>query len=141
MLISNAMAAGASDWRDDVRRFRYEPYAEQVYEGVVGSKSHLVGGLMYFTLKMSKGNLEVQIGPADFVERCGFQLKIGEMIEVVGVPLFWNGRNVVLTRRVSSATSVLIVRDRAGHPMWDMKIPVQMDPEVSELHLCEMTGP
>jgi hypothetical protein len=96
---------------------------------------------MYFTLRMSNRSVEVQIGPTDFVERCGFQLKIGEMIEVVGMPLFWNGRNVVLARRVSNATSVLVVRDRDGHPMWDMKTPVQMDPELLERHLCEMIEP
>jgi hypothetical protein len=141
MIVSNGMATGASNWRDDVRRFRYDPYLEQVYEGRVGSKSHVVAGLMYFTLRMSNRSVEVQIGPTDFVERCGFQLKIGEMIEVVGMPLFWNGRNVVLARRVSNATSVLVVRDRDGHPMWDMKTPVQMDPELLERHLCEMIEP
>jgi hypothetical protein len=141
MFVSNGLAAGASNWRDDARRFRYDPSAEQVYEGMVGSKSHVVAGLMYFTLRVSDRSLEVQIGPEAFIERSGFQLKIGEMITVVGMPLFWGGRNVVLTRRVSNATSVLIVRDRDGRPMWDMKIPVQMDPELSELHLCEMIEP
>ena len=141
VLVSNGMAAGASNWRDDVHRFRYDPSAEQVYEGMVGSESHLLAGLMYFTLRMSERSVQVQIGSPDFVERSGFQLKIGEMITVVGMPLAWNGRNVVLARRVSNATSVLIVRDRDGHPMWVMKTPVQMDPEVSELHLCEMFEP
>jgi hypothetical protein len=141
MLVSNGMATGASSWRDDVPRFRYDPSLEQVYKGMVGSKSHVVAGLMYFTLRMSDRSLQVQIGPEDFVERSGFQLKIGETITVLGMPLTWDGRNVVLARRVSNATSVLIVRDRDGRPMWDMKTPVQMDPELSELHLCEMIEP
>jgi hypothetical protein len=144
MLLLSAVVAGALDRRGEVRdinRFRYDRLAEQVYEGTVGSKEHVVDGLMYFALRMSDRTVEVQIGPEEFVQGSGFKLKIGEPVAVLGVPLVWKGRDIVLARKVSNMTSVLVVRDRDGYPMWDMKRPIQMDPELSELHLCELIEP
>ncbi len=52
MLLLSAILAGALDLRDDLRdidRIRYNWRAEQVYEGSVGGKGHVVDGFMYFT--------------------------------------------------------------------------------------------
>ena len=143
MLLLSAIVAGAQrvDRRGEVRdidHVRYDVLAEQLYEGTVGSKGHIVDGLMYFALRMSNSTVEVQIGPERFIERSGFKLKIGERVTAMGMPLVWNGRDIVLAREVSDMASVLVVRDRDGYPMWDMNRPIQMDPELSELHLCEM---
>ena len=144
MLLLSTIVGGALDrrpWVRDIDRIRYDVLAEQVYEGTVGSKGHVVDGLMYFALRMSNSTVEVQIGPEEFVKGSGFKLKIGEMVTAMGMPLVWNGRNIVLAREVSNMTSVLVVRDRDGYPMWDLNRPIQMDPELSELHLCEMIEP
>jgi hypothetical protein len=136
VLLLSTIAAGALDRRGNVRdiyRYRYDPLAEQVYEGIVGNKEHAVDGLMYFALRMSDRTVEVQIGPEEFVERSGFKLKIGEMVAVVGMPLVWENRDIVLARKVGNMTSVLVVRDRDGYPMWDMKKPIQMDPELKHV--------
>jgi len=143
MLIPSAITAGALDCRDVrcIDHFRYDASAEQIYEGTVGSKGHVVEGLMYFALRMSGRTLEVQIGPEEFVQHSGFKFKIGEMVTVVGMPLVLNGRDIVLARELTNMTSVFIVRDHDGYPMWDTTRPVKMDPELSELHLCEMIEP
>ena len=144
MLLLSAIVAGALDRRDRVReidRIRYDVRAEQVYEGTVGSKGHVVDGLMYFTLRMSDRNVDVEIGPEEFVEQSGFKLKIGKAVTAMGMPLVWNGRDIVLAREVSNMTSVLIVRDRDGYPMWDMERPIHMDPVLLKSHLCEMIKP
>jgi hypothetical protein len=138
----SAILAGALDRRDDLRdidRVRYDWRAEQVYQGSVGSKGHVVDGLMYFPLRMSDSTVEVQIGPEELIARSGLKLKIGEMVTVMGMPLVWNGRHCVLAREVSNMTSVLVVRDRDGYPMWDMNRPIRMDPELPEFHLYKMT--
>src|SRR5579864_2440176 len=144
MFLLSAIVAGALDRRDGVReidRIRYDVRAEQVYEGAEGSKGHVVDGLMYFTLRMSDRTVDVEIGPEEFVEQSGFKLKIGRAVTVTGMPLVWNGRNIVLAREVSNMTSVLIVRDRDGYPMWDMDRPIRMDPVLLKSHLCEMIKP
>ena len=140
ILVPSAIAGrGFGNWRDDVRdmsRVRYDASLEQAYPGIVMTRGHLVDGLMYFTLRVSDKNLEVQIGPQKFVESSGFKFKIGETVTVVGMPLAWNGHDMLLARRVNSMTSILIVRDRDGHPMWDLKRPIQMDPELHRLRLA-----
>ena len=94
---------------------------------------------MYFPLRMSDSTVEVQIGPEELVARSGLKLTIGEMVTVMGMPLVWNGRHIVLAREVSNMTSVLVVRDLDGYPMWDMNRPIRMDPELSESHFYKMT--
>jgi hypothetical protein len=144
MLLLTSIVAGGIDRRDKMRGIdgiRYDLLAEQFYEGTVGSKGHVLDGLMYFALRTYDRTVEVQIGPEEFVEHSGFKLKIGETVTAVGMPLFWNGRVVVLAREVSNMASVLVVRDRDGYPMWDMNRPIQMDPERAKFHLCEMIKP
>jgi hypothetical protein len=113
-----------------IGRGRYDVLAEQVYEGTVSSQGRVVDGLMYFVLRTSVRTLEVEIGPEEFVARNGFKLKTGDIVAVVGMPLARNGRDIVLAREVRTMTSVLVVRDRNGYPMWETNRPVQMDPEV-----------
>ena len=148
ILLLSTTVAGALDRPGEVRdldRFRYDPLAEKVYEGTVAGSEHVVDGFVYFPLRISDRTLEVQIGPQEFVEHSGFKLKLGEMVTVVGGPLVWKGRDIVLARKVSNMTSVLVVRDRDGYPMWDMKRPIQMDPEripnFQNAILCEMIEP
>jgi hypothetical protein len=140
MLLLTTIVAGARDLGDgarDIDRIGYNMGAEQVYEGTVGSKGHVVDGLMYFALRTSGRSVEVQIGTEEFVERSGFKLKIGETVTVTGTPLFWNDRNIVLAREVRKMASVLVVRDREGNPMWDMNRPIDMDPDsVSPKSIC-----
>jgi hypothetical protein len=123
----------AFDRWDNLRgigRGRYDVFAERVYEGTVSSKGRVVDGLMYFVLRTSDRIVEVEIGPEEFVARNGFTLKTGDMITVVGMPLARNGRDIVRAREVRTMTSVLVVRDRNGYPMWETNRPVQMDPEI-----------
>ena len=144
MLLLSAISASALDRRDGVRdidRIRYDVRAEQVYEGTVGSKGHVVDGLMYFTLRMSDRTIDVEIGPEEFVEQSGFKLKIGKVVTATGMPLDWNGRDIVLAREVGNMTSVLVVRNRDGYPMWDLDRPIHMDPEFLKSRLCEMIKP
>jgi hypothetical protein len=131
MLLLSTIAVSALDRGNDARdtdRTGYDIRSEQVYEGTVGSRGHVVDGLVYFALRTSDSTVEVQIGTEDFIARSGFKLKIGEAITAMGMPLVWNGQNIVLAREVSKMTCVLVVRDREGYPMWDLSRPIYMDP-------------
>lgn len=136
-----AVAIGAVDWRDrnpDIAR--YEVKAERMFEGTIASHGHILEGLMYFPLKISQTVMEVQIGPKEFVARSGFKLTPGDMVEVIGVPVIVNDREVVLAREVRSMNGVLIVRDDTGVPLWERNRPIQMDPELQTLFskMCQM---
>jgi hypothetical protein len=130
MVVLSTAAVGALDVLD-----------ERMFEGTVVSKGYVIDGLMYFPLKTATGVLEVQIGPKDFVERSGFKPKIGEMVTVIGVPAILSEREVVLAREVRHKSTLFVVRDRNGEPMWDPNRPVQMDTDFPESTMCEMIKP
>jgi hypothetical protein len=123
-----AAASGTSDVWD-----------ERMFEGTIASRGREVEGLMYFPLKTITTVLEVQIGPKDFVDRSGFKPKAGEMVTVIGVPAILDGREALLAREVRTRSTVFVVRDPNGDPMW-LK-PVQMDPDLPESVMCEVIEP
>jgi hypothetical protein len=104
----------------------YNPLQERIFKGTVAGKEHAIEGLLYFPLRTKNALVEVQIGPKDFLERCGFELNAGETVTVIGMPVTMMNRHVVLARHVRSMSGMLIVRDQAGLPLWEL--PVQMDP-------------
>ena len=134
-------AGGASPTSRNPDTVPYDVTAERMFEGMVAGTLHSVGGIMYFTLKTVERDLEVELGPRDFIERNEFKLKIGEMVTVAGVRTMVRQREVLLAREVRSGRGVFIVRDRNGAPMWEADRPIQMDPERSESLLCELITP
>ena len=116
----------------------YDIAAERMFEGMVTRAAHSIDGTMYFTLKTAETDVEVQIGPRNFIERNGFKLKVGEMVTVIGVSSILRGREVLLAREIHSSGSVFIIRDRNGEPMWELDRPIQMDHDRAESVLCEM---
>ena len=116
VLLAGVVSVG--DRRDVIG---YNVLKERMFEGIVASKGHIIEGLMYFPLKTANTTMEVQIGPKEFVDRSGFKLNVGETVTVIGMPLIENERQVVLAREVSSMNAVLVVRDRFGLPLWEIK--------------------
>jgi cytochrome c553 len=104
--------------------------AERVFEGSVGSKGHVVEGLVYFPFRTADDVMEVQIGPEEFVKRSGFKLKPAEMVTVPGMRVVLKDRQILLAREVRSMDAVMVVRDHNGQPMWNTDRPIQMDTEL-----------
>lgn len=119
----------------------YDVASERTFGGMVTRPAHSVAGTMYFTLKTADADLEIQLGPRDFIEKSEFKLKLGEMVTVLGVPSTLLDRHVVLAREIRCRKGVFVVRDRNGDPMWDADRPIQMDPDRAESVLCEMIMP
>src|SRR5262249_17942785 len=126
ILLMASVIASALDRRDGVRdidRLRYDVLSEKIYEGRVGSRGHVVDGLVYFSLKMPDTTMEVQIGSEEFVNANKFKLRIGELVTVLGKRVVWSGQNVIMAREVSTMSSAFVVRDHDGHPLWDTTRP------------------
>ena len=119
----------------------YDVASEQTFGGMVTRTTHSIAGTMYFTLKTADADVEVQLGPRDFVEKTEFKLKLGEMVTVIGMPSTLLGRQVVLAREIRCRKGAFVLRDRNGDPMWNADRPIQMDPDRAESVLCEMIMP
>jgi hypothetical protein len=129
LAILMATAVVVSYDRRDRDVIGYNVLKERMFAGVVESKGHPIGDLMYFSLKMANGIVEVQIGPKEFVERSGFKLNAGDRLTVIGMPVVMNEQQVVLAREVRSMNGMLMVRDQVGRPLWEQDRPILMDPE------------
>ena len=128
MVLVAAVVAGTSDRRArDV--IGYNVLKERMFKGVVASEGVIIEGLMHFQLKVTNAIVEVQIGPKEFVERCGFKINTGDTVTVIGMLVVVNARHVVLAREVRGKNGVLIVRDQVGLPLWEKDRPILMDPE------------
>ena len=111
---------------------QYNVLAERVFVGTVQDKPRLFEGRMFLTIRTSYGLIAVEIGPKDFVERSGFKFDAGELVTVVGMPIVMSNREMVLAREITKRGTIFLVRDRNGHPLWNMNRPIQMDPEVGD---------
>jgi hypothetical protein len=99
-----------------------------VFKGTVAGEGAVIEGMTYFPLKTANAVVQVQIGPTEFVERRNFKLRVGNIVTIVGVPVFVMNRQVVLAREVSSIDGTLTVRDQMGRPLWERELPILMDP-------------
>jgi hypothetical protein len=138
ILSPDAAAASIDDRNPDLR---YSVLAERMLDGEVASIGHVVNGIVFFPLRTGNVVIEVEIGPKDFVGKSGYNLKVGEMVAVLGAPVRVEGQEILLAREVRTMRSLFVVRDRNGRPMWEINRPVEMDPEFSESTLCEMILP
>jgi hypothetical protein len=140
MIVLSPAGAWAFNHDDVLDGIRYDVLAERVFEGVLDGKPYVLDGLMYFPLRTSGTMADVQIGPKEFVEGSGFKLEVGQMVTVVGMPVVIKDRVIVLAREIRNKSSVFVVRDRNGQPMWKMDRPIQMDPELGDnrVPVCQM---
>jgi hypothetical protein len=126
LLFASSAAAWSDDIHDDVR---YDVMAERQFEGTADKRPYVLEGRVYFSLRMANKMTDVLIGPKDFVDRSGFKVNAGDMVTVIGMPMLVNGKQIVIAREIRTVTSVFVVRDRNGQPMWKIGRPIQMDPE------------
>ena len=124
-----AKSFAAADGLPDVQ---YDVLAERVFVGTVHDTPRLFEGRMFLTIRTSYGLVAVEIGPKDFVVRSEFKFDVGELVTVVGMPIVLSNREMVLAREITKRGTVFRVRDRNGHPLWNMNRPIQMDPEVGD---------
>jgi hypothetical protein len=138
VLLLSLTVTAASTGDRDTETARYNVVAERLIDGEVAGIGHVVTGIVFFKLKTGDRVIQVELGPREFVAKSGFNLKIGEMVAVLGAPPTSGRRGVILAREVRTMSALFVVRDRNGRPMWDPDRPVEMDPESSESNLCKM---
>jgi len=128
LLLVTAAAVTGDD--PESERIRYDVTGERAFEGIAANAGYVVEGFTYFTLKTGKYVVDVQMGPKEFMDRSGFQLKASEPVTVIGMPITIDGRAMVLTREIRAGDRLFVARDRNGESMWDPNRPVQMDTEL-----------
>ncbi len=82
----------------------------------LGSQPGMGGRTMLHTavLKTASGSVTVLLGPAGYVERQGFPLKVGDTWEVAGN----KSAGGIVAREIKSGGRTLKLRDERGQPLW-----------------------
>jgi hypothetical protein len=120
-----AVAFGAND--DNVSALPYDKAAEQTIDGVVLNKVHPLG-ICQEGLFVTVNEMEMYLGPAEFVRALGLKLAGGERVTIVAAPAAFHEVKIMLARSVTVGEKIFILRDRDGIPKW-LQWPFQMDPE------------
>ena len=81
---------------------------------------------LHLILQSGGENLDVYVGPAEFVKVFEVTFKQGDQIHVIGSKVEFQGSKVVLAREVSMGTVTILCRDKDGEPLWKyfLKPPV-----------------
>jgi hypothetical protein len=70
-------------------------------------------------LKTDKGNLQVNLGPADYIDQQALKLAAGDQVEVKGMRVEGRKRTMLIAGEVKKGDQVLKLRDdTTGRPLW-----------------------
>ncbi len=117
VMVSTTLAQGSG------RTPRYDPKTEATMKGTVAEvQQHtgMRGGRTgtHLILKTDEGNVDVHIGPSDYISQKGFSFAKGDAVEVVGSKVTMAGMEVVLAREITKDGKTLILRNARGIPEW-----------------------
>lgn len=86
-------------------------------EKVMQTQRNRVTGTQ-LVVKTTEGNMEIHLGPADFVSREGFTFSPGDNVEVLGSKVTIGQTAALIAREVTKDGRKLVLRDDRGRPMW-----------------------
>jgi len=70
------------------------------------------------TLQTPQGPINIQLGPAAFVEQQPVRLAVGDLVEVTGSQVNTGRRTRIIAAQINKGGQVLQLRDGAGRPLW-----------------------
>jgi hypothetical protein len=98
----------------------YDPTAEVTFTGVVEDfhESQLRGDHpgLHLMVKTETESIEVHACPVRFLKELDFALDKGDTVKVIGSRP--GGTGVVIAREITKGQTSLILRDKAGAPVW-----------------------
>ncbi len=75
-------------------------------------------GWLDLTVKTARETLSVQMGPANYFNFIGFQVKDRDRIEVKGSRIVFQGKPAILASEFKRGNEILRLRDGSGYPKW-----------------------
>jgi hypothetical protein len=122
-----APAASAQSGSGRGRGGNYDPATETTLSGQVTKAEEVLpagrsgrrglGGL-HLELKTGDATVVVHLGPAAFVKENGFNVAVGDRLEITGSRVTVDGDAVLLAREIKKDDRTLTLRDASGRPLW-----------------------
>lgn len=105
------------------RRMFYDPSTVTTISGTIQSVDTLTGRggnfqLIQLTVKDTSGTISVNVGPAFYLDQQKISFKAGDVVEVTGSKVRFNGKDVILAAQVKDGDKTITLRDNSGRPAW-----------------------
>jgi DNA/RNA endonuclease YhcR with UshA esterase domain len=103
---------------------KYDRAAEATFKGTVEEvrdrQCPVSGGMgSHLILKLSDGStIEVHLAATKFVKTYDLAFKKGDVVEVVGAKVQFEGVETIFAREVTRGGATFIFRDKNGKPIW-----------------------
>jgi hypothetical protein len=130
LLIAMVTTVSAQSWRGSCGWGMKGPYQRVYNPSKVETVKGEVIGIDKFTpkkgmgmgihlqLRTEKETIPIHLGPAWFIERLDTKVEKGDMIEVKGSKVSFDGKPAIIAAEVKKGEATLILRDAAGVPVW-----------------------
>lgn len=115
---------GSSGWGPGSSYTRmYNPQTVETITGTVEAVDRVrpAKGMSYgihVTVKTDKGLVDVHLGPQWFIENQDVKIEPGDEIAVKGSRVIYQNIPTMIAAEVTKGSSVLVLRDDAGVPVW-----------------------
>ena len=99
----------------------YDPATETNISGTIESVNQMQGGMCsgtHLTLKTDKGNVEVGLGPSQFLADQKLDLKKGDTVQLIGSKTNTRRGEMFIARQITSGAKTVTLRDEKGVPAW-----------------------
>ncbi|MDY6985833.1 MAG: DNA-binding protein [Candidatus Thermoplasmatota archaeon] len=125
--ISLAAAALAQPmgWSDPQSQYNrtYNPYTVETLRGEITGIDTFVpadgwSAGVHIVLKTAEESIEVHLGPEWYVDNQNFDLSVGDIIEVTGSRVVYEGSEVIIAQQIREGDDALILRYTNGFPYW-----------------------
>jgi hypothetical protein len=101
--------------------FKYDASAETRFTGTIEQINTMNSTChtgTHLVLKTDKGDVEVALGPSQFLEDQKLELKKGQTVDVVGAKTTTGRGEIFITRQITTAGKTINLRDEKGIPSW-----------------------
>lgn len=101
----------------------YDPQTVETITGTVTAVEQFVpmkgmSSGIHATITTESGDISVHLGPAWFIEKQTLKLVKGDIIEVTGSKITFNGSPAIVAAEVKKGNETLTLRNEAGIPVW-----------------------
>jgi hypothetical protein len=101
--------------------FQYDPSTETTISGTIeqiNTVDAMCHAGTHVVIKTDKGNVDVGLGPTQFLTDQKLELKKGDTIKVIGAKANTKKGEVFIARQITSGEKTVTLRDTKGVPAW-----------------------
>ena len=115
---------GSGGWGMDSQYTRtYDVKAVETVSGTVVRVERItpmrgMSAGVHMILKTDAGEVSVHLGPAWYIERQDVKLAPGDMVQVKGARVTFQGKPAIIAAEVKKGDEILPLRNDAGVPVW-----------------------